>query len=320
MKHLALFAGLICLGIGLIVLTKTILSWRRTRLPFEKNAIVVLTLLLGFATPATILSYFFFNDEPVLQGGFWRGLGLVYELLRPVLLILIAFFVARFFWLIERRTWRRFWLFIFWGAGSVAAAYHALAVVSLFPGSPERPPLSRVSSLILYLLVFYGSVMITAWRCLRGRFVHLNPLQTRYFKRFAGTILSIFLISAAVDAAGFFGYPRGPAAGLLTDLPVFLFLGAGFFLKPFLGVMFPAEDARRPREERFQSLIDRFGISPREREIILLVCQGKSNKEIVDALFISLPTVKDHISNIYRKTGVANRVQLAALFHFPADT
>jgi len=35
-----------------------------------------------------------------------------------------------------------------------------------------------------------------------------------------------------------------------------------------------------------------------------------SNKEIADALFISLPTVKQHIYNIYQKIGVKSRMQL----------
>lgn len=52
------------------------------------------------------------------------------------------------------------------------------------------------------------------------------------------------------------------------------------------------------------------GISQREWEIIQLICTGKSNKEIEDELYISLATVKDHIHNIYSKTGVKNRVQL----------
>lgn len=58
----------------------------------------------------------------------------------------------------------------------------------------------------------------------------------------------------------------------------------------------------------------RFGITPREQEIIFLICEGKSNREIKDLLFISLQSVKDHVYRIYRKTGVKNRVQLTNLF------
>jgi DNA-binding CsgD family transcriptional regulator len=56
--------------------------------------------------------------------------------------------------------------------------------------------------------------------------------------------------------------------------------------------------------------VRRFSISEREQEIIALVVKGLSNKQIGDQLFISSQTVKNHIYNIYRKTGVANKVQL----------
>ncbi len=57
-----------------------------------------------------------------------------------------------------------------------------------------------------------------------------------------------------------------------------------------------------------------YGITPREKEIILEICSGKTNQQIADKLFITLQTVKDHTSNIYRKVEVKNRVQLTQLF------
>jgi DNA-binding NarL/FixJ family response regulator len=60
--------------------------------------------------------------------------------------------------------------------------------------------------------------------------------------------------------------------------------------------------------------LERYGITPREREIIELICSGRSNPEIAERLFISVATVKDHNYNIFRKTGVRNRVELANLF------
>ena len=56
-----------------------------------------------------------------------------------------------------------------------------------------------------------------------------------------------------------------------------------------------------------------LGLSPREAEIVDLVMRGYSNHEIEKLLFISLETVKKHVSNIYRKLDVKNRVQLSNL-------
>lgn len=52
-------------------------------------------------------------------------------------------------------------------------------------------------------------------------------------------------------------------------------------------------------------------LSPRELEIAQLVLQGMSNKEIAKKLFISESTVKNHLSRIFQKLGVKDRVELA---------
>lgn len=56
--------------------------------------------------------------------------------------------------------------------------------------------------------------------------------------------------------------------------------------------------------------INSFDLSPREREIAVLISQGKTNREIAELLYISLPTVKTHISNIFQKANVNNRTSL----------
>ncbi len=53
-------------------------------------------------------------------------------------------------------------------------------------------------------------------------------------------------------------------------------------------------------------------LSPREREVLDLVRQGTTNKEIADQLFISVGTVKNHIHNILEKLHLKNRTQIAA--------
>ncbi len=55
----------------------------------------------------------------------------------------------------------------------------------------------------------------------------------------------------------------------------------------------------------------RYGLTPRELEIITLVVAGYSNPEIAQKLSISEQTVKHHISNIFDKLGVSNRLELA---------
>ncbi len=62
-----------------------------------------------------------------------------------------------------------------------------------------------------------------------------------------------------------------------------------------------------------RELLAEKGISAREKEIVTLLVQGKTNREIAESLFISTNTVKTHIKNIYGKLQVSNRVQLFAM-------
>ncbi|OCA80918.1 response regulator transcription factor [Pseudobacillus wudalianchiensis] len=56
-------------------------------------------------------------------------------------------------------------------------------------------------------------------------------------------------------------------------------------------------------------------LTEREREVLLLIAQGKSNQEIADELYISLKTVKTHVSNILSKLEVNDRTQ-AVIYAF----
>ncbi|OFW21122.1 MAG: DNA-binding response regulator [Acidobacteria bacterium RIFCSPLOWO2_02_FULL_59_13] len=61
----------------------------------------------------------------------------------------------------------------------------------------------------------------------------------------------------------------------------------------------------------------KFGLTPRELQIVSAVVSGFSNKEIAQKFFLSEDTVKHHITNIFNKMGVSNRLEMAvaALHH-----
>lgn len=105
-----------------------------------------------------------------------------------------------------------------------------------------------------------------------------------------------------------------------TYIPVFvIMLGVGLVSTTFnlLHILFLRKVVALPRLDIQLSpgqLYSKYGITEREKEIIQLICEGRTNKEIGEILFISPITVRDHLSNVYRKTGVRGRTQLAGLF------
>jgi DNA-binding CsgD family transcriptional regulator len=77
-----------------------------------------------------------------------------------------------------------------------------------------------------------------------------------------------------------------------------------------------AETARIPLDRVTEAPTARlvpYSLTPREREILDHVIAGRTYSEIARALVISEKTVSSHISNLLRKTGTANRVDLARL-------
>lgn len=58
-----------------------------------------------------------------------------------------------------------------------------------------------------------------------------------------------------------------------------------------------------------------FGLTPREREVLRLLADGRTNRQIAEALFISVKTAGTHVGNILAKLGVSGRVQAATAAH-----
>jgi DNA-binding NarL/FixJ family response regulator len=75
----------------------------------------------------------------------------------------------------------------------------------------------------------------------------------------------------------------------------------------------PSEDVTAERTRAAGARLSR--LSDRERDVAVAVGQGKSNAEIAGELFMSLATVKAHVSHIFVKMQLGNRVQIAICVH-----
>lgn len=102
-------------------------------------------------------------------------------------------------------------------------------------------------------------------------------------------------------------------------------IAAGSFLSKTWG---REEDVERQRIEELRALVDRyregedsvesrcaraartFDLTRREEEVLALLLKGRTRSEIAHELYVSGDTVKTHIRNVYRKTGVAGKDEL----------
>jgi DNA-binding NarL/FixJ family response regulator len=82
----------------------------------------------------------------------------------------------------------------------------------------------------------------------------------------------------------------------------------------------PSFDSRRGDPRRLASeaaerdaMLEGLGLTPRQREVLALLLEGKSNKTIARDLAISVETVKDHVAAVLRTLGVNSRTQAVAV-------
>ena len=98
----------------------------------------------------------------------------------------------------------------------------------------------------------------------------------------------------------------------LSIVFTFTFFAGNAFLPVYLsyGTLLTVFTSEKGINISFEEFCKKYEVSARETDIIREICNGLSNKEISEKLFISLQTVKDHTHRIYIKTNVKSRVQL----------
>ena len=94
-----------------------------------------------------------------------------------------------------------------------------------------------------------------------------------------------------------------PSELLILALAI-LFLVLGIWL----GVSWQSKPTYENRSSRHNP-IQEISLSKREMEVLQLIALGKSNLEIAEELYISIHTVKSHVSNLFQKLDVKRRTQ-----------
>jgi len=242
------------------------------------------------------------NSELLLKGISWP--------LRELLLMVWYFFQFRIFaWQRERELPR--WLLpalVLFSAGLSAYFFLALHSPALMPKSP----LLNFWNLYLWPLTILEIVWLAKLlaesrrRSDPGRRRTGTALAWLFFGHILMQIAKFLLGAMELDHWQFF---ISKLLILYTNLLPVLWLK--FYYIPWAGALSKISNA----DSRLDSLQQTHGLSARELEILRLVLDGKSYKQMEDMLFISIHTVKSHVYNLYRKLGVKSHRQLT---HFIA--
>jgi len=145
----------------------------------------------------------------------------------------------------------------------------------------------------------YGSLSL--WRAGNKQQVLKQPLRQNLSK-------GIVLFALTQNGILLFCYSNIWIALLF----IFLFFAGTAFIPIYLNYNheFHLQPAKISTPLSLDDFYMKYEISPREKEIIREICNGLSNQQIADKLFISLQTVKDHTHRIYGKTLATSRMQL----------
>ena len=130
-------------------------------------------------------------------------------------------------------------------------------------------------------------------------------------------MLKTVLIYGFALAAGAFAlqwieyqfWARSNAVAIYVALIAAAFLGLGIWVGRRLFRREPGSGEFTPNERALASL----GITEREREVLQLLADGRSNKEIAARLRLSPNTVKTHVARLFEKLRVARRTQAILL-------
>lgn len=148
---------------------------------------------------------------------------------------------------------------------------------------------------------------------------HFSDLQTISTLCKKPVSLKIFFLSDAPGVAeglvllqrGAVGYANTfIAAGRLLEAVRMVQAGRVWFSQEILGKLIQSINVSAPvADVKLDELLP--SLTDREREIAILISDGLSNQAIGKQLYISDRTVKAHLQNIFKKTGVESRLQLA---------
>ncbi len=86
-------------------------------------------------------------------------------------------------------------------------------------------------------------------------------------------------------------------------------------LTALFSMRYPNGIIRRKQQKGTISFEDRYRITPREREVIDGILSGHDNEQIARSMFVSVNTVKKHLTHIFKKCDVASRVALVLLYN-----
>lgn len=187
-----------------------------------------------------------------------------------------------------------------------------LIVFGTFNAVLALTPTWAVFSDILFVYIFlWGAFKLWPVRKRDRRTGVLFALTVSFFL----LNLAFSLLDLLLGPKENFSYTSFFLTTLSGELMFYVIIGASVVDLVFLfrAMQHKSQTPAIPEISPVQAIAAQFALSPREQDVLALIAQGKSAKEIGQELFISEGTVKVHTHNIYQKLGISSRRQVYQL-------
>ena len=271
----------LALAIASQVLHKT--AWGGKYIVFQSCLIGIMSLYM-----ASKLSLFFMPEN--LYGVFNFIFRTAMTASMSFVIVFLPFFLS---WVIAR-PWRK--LETLWFTPP-AMAYFGLGMASLIVRSESFGFWVRTAQTLIFLGM-YVYCIVTLWVNLKNIEDHSSRGVALSINIVSLALIPLSVLSLYVDWIADFSYPIYVLAFSIIIM-VYNYIRFGL----------DRQASERKTELDLESL-SRYKISEREFEVIRLICEGCTNKEIAAQLGISVNTVNNHVANIFSKMGVRSRIDL----------
>lgn len=292
MEFIPLLLSFFSLSIVSMDLALAIVLYRKERQRWTAWFVVLLASLLG-------LSFLFTLDQfsTVFFSGVSRFvLHVIWEVFfiadSSFLLVMICFFTN---WIIARPMgfYEKILAYLF-GAGYLVGA--------ILKQIYQNPLFERIEIIFALMSISYGvAVMLSSHQQIENKRVRIVTLTISIVSLSSAPLLIASCIWPNVSSLMI------PIVALAYFIAFLVFIYMAISKDPVV------VESQEKKDMLTMDDVAKFGITGRELEVIRLITQGLTNKEIASYLSISVNTVNNHIANIFSKTNVRSRIDLLNL-------